>query len=137
MNGPSPKQKHFMPIIGGMMVVAGLYLSSLYNYLLFHGTVELFCVIVAGGMFMVAWESRRFMENRFVRFVGIAYLFVGVLDALHLFAYKGMGVFPGYGANLPTQFWIAGRYMESVSICAALYMSTGKFKFQSRFVLSK
>jgi signal transduction histidine kinase len=41
------------------------------------------------------------------------------VDLIHTLAYKGMGVFPGYGANLPTQLWIAARYLESVSLLLA------------------
>lgn len=34
-------------------------------------------------------------------------------------AYKGMGVFSGYDANLPTQLWIAARYLQSASLLVA------------------
>ncbi len=30
-----------------------------------------------------------------------------------------MGMFPGFGTNLPTQLWIAARYMESISFLVA------------------
>jgi len=30
-----------------------------------------------------------------------------------------MPIFPGYGTNLPTQFWIGGRYLESLSLFLA------------------
>jgi hypothetical protein len=39
----------------------------------------------------------------------MAYLSVSFLDLIHTLAYKGMGVFPGFDANLPTQLWIAAR----------------------------
>jgi hypothetical protein len=51
--------------------------------------------------------------------MGIAYLFVGGLDFIHMLAYEGMGVFKGYGANLPTQLWIGARYIESFSLLIA------------------
>lgn len=38
---------------------------------------------------------------------------------IHTLAYKGMGIFQGYDANLPTQLWIIARYMESVSLFIA------------------
>ncbi|MBW1837901.1 MAG: PAS domain-containing protein, partial [Deltaproteobacteria bacterium] len=52
-------------------------------------------------------------------FLGIAYLFIGALDALHTLAYAGMGVFEGYKTNLPTQLWISARYIESLSLLIA------------------
>jgi signal transduction histidine kinase len=51
--------------------------------------------------------------------MGIAYLFIGGLDLLHTLAYSGMGVFQDYDANLPTQLWIAARYLESLSLLIA------------------
>ncbi|MGV8075417.1 MAG: MASE3 domain-containing protein, partial [Syntrophobacteraceae bacterium] len=96
-----------------------LYWSSVYSYLLFHSLAELFGVVVACGVFIVAWNSRAITESGYLVFIGIGYLFVAGLDMVHLLAYKGMGVFPEYDANLPTQLWIAARYLESVSLLLA------------------
>jgi hypothetical protein len=105
---------------GLIFIILGLlYLTSQYSYLLFHSLAEIFSVVVAFGIFMLAWNSRRFLDNNSLLFIGIAYLFVGMLDILHTLAYKGMGVFAGYDANLPTQLWIAARYMQSFSLLLA------------------
>jgi signal transduction histidine kinase len=101
------------------VVLLGLYFSSHYSYLLFHSLAEMFSVVIAVGVFAIAWNSRRFMENNYLLFLGIAYLFVGILDLVHALAYKGMGVFPGFGPNLPTQLWVAARYLEAVSLLLA------------------
>ena len=102
-----------------IVILAGLYLASLYNYLLFHSLSEIFSIFVACGIFVVAWNSRRFMDNNYLLFLGIAYLFIGGLDLVHTLAYKGMGIFSGYDANLPTQLWISARYIESMSLLIA------------------
>lgn len=105
---------------GTVFIVLGLlYLTSTYSFLLFHSIAEIFSVVVAFGIFMLAWNSRRFLDNNALLFIGIAYLFVAIVDILHTLAYKGMGVFPGYDANLPTQLWIAARYLQSVSLLLA------------------
>ncbi len=100
-------------------VVAGLYLTSLYNYLLFHSLAELFSVVIAFGIFMVAWNSRGFIGNNYLLFLGIAYFFAGVFDLGHTLAYKGMNIFSMPGANLATQLWIAGRFTQGVSLLIA------------------
>jgi len=115
-----------------ILIIAGLYLSSLYNYLLFHSLSEIFSIFVACGIFVVAWNSRRFLDNNYLLFLGIAYLFIGGLDLVHTLTYKGMGIFSGYDANLPTQLWISARYMESISLLVApLFIPR---KFNARFV---
>lgn len=96
-----------------------LYLLSRYSYLLFHGIAEVFSILIAWSIFIIAWNTRKTSSNGYLLFLGIAYLFVGGIDLVHTFAYKGMGVFQGYDADLPTQLWIAARYMESLSLLAA------------------
>lgn len=106
-------------VLSGLFVLSGLYLTSLYSFLLFHSLAELFSIAIAFCIFIVAWNSREFMENNYLLFLGIAYLFVASVDTLHTLAYKGMGVFKGYDANLPTQLWILARYLESISLLLA------------------
>jgi len=120
MAEPSSSQSKGAFLVIGLLILFGLYLTSQYSYLLFHSLAEIFSIVVACGIFMVSWNARRFMDNNYLLFIGIAYLFVAGLDLLHTLAYRGMGVFPGYDANLPTQLWIASRYLESLSLLVAL-----------------
>ena len=112
---------HFLSIIFLLAILFGLYMAKRYNYLLFHCLAEGFSIVIACGIFMIEWNGRRLMRSHYLLFVGIAYLFVGGIDSLHTLAYKGMGVFVGYGANLPTQLWMAGRYVESFSLLIATF----------------
>ena len=122
----------FIEVFSWALILSGLYLTSLHSYLLFHSLAEIFSIVVACGIFMIAWNSRQFLENNYLLFIGIAYLFVGGLDLLHTLAYKGMGVFQGDSANLATQLWLAARYMESLSLLVAPLVLDRKLK--SRFV---
>ncbi|HVP78256.1 MAG TPA: MASE3 domain-containing protein [Thermodesulfobacteriota bacterium] len=106
-------------ILLAILILVGLYLSSLYSYLLFHSLAELFSIIIACGIFMIAWNSRQFIRNNYLLFIGVAYLFVGGLDLVHTLSYKGMAIFRGYETNLATQLWIAARYVESLSLLIA------------------
>lgn len=114
--------------ITGAFLFSGLYVASLYNFLLFHSLAEIFGVVVACGIFMVAWNSRRFLENNYLLFLGVAYLFIGGMDLAHALAYKGMGIFTVYGSNLPTQLWIAARSMESMSLVIAPFALNRKVR---------
>ena len=110
------KRGIYLSIIWAFIVIAILSLLSYYKYLLFHSFAELFSIIIALSIFIVVWNSIRFIDNHYFLFVGIIYLFIGFFDILHTLAYTGMGVFPGYGSNLATQFWIFTRYLESISL---------------------
>jgi len=100
-------------------IVLGLYLSSRYSYLLFHSLIEIVTIAVAFTLFILTWNSRGYLSNNYLRLLGIGYAFIAVIDLVHTFAYKGMNVFPGYGANLPTQLWIAARYLQALTLLAA------------------
>lgn len=96
------------------------WLSSI-NFLLFHGLTELFSISVAIGMGMIAWNTRDYFKNGFFLFLGLGFFFIGIIDLFHTITYKGMGVWPAHDANLPTQFWIAARYLESVTFLIATF----------------
>ena len=122
-------------MFSGFLVLLGLYLISLDNYLLFHGVVEVFSIVVACCIFVLAWNVRRTLGNGYLMVLGVAYLFVAGLDFLHTLAYKGMGVFPEASTNLPTQLWIAARYLESVSFLIAPLFIKGGFHYRRFFVV--
>jgi PAS domain S-box-containing protein len=109
----------YLSILVGAVIFAALYFSSWYNYLLFHSIAEIFSILVAFGIFVVAWNARRLLDNSYFIFIGIAFLFIGLLDLAHTLAYSGMGVFPEYGTNLATQLWIGARYIQSLSLLIA------------------
>jgi diguanylate cyclase (GGDEF)-like protein len=105
-----------VPLVFKGAVLFGLFLTSLYSYILFHSLAEIFSIVIGCSIFILAWNSRRRLDNDYLLFLGIAYLFVSGLDLMHTLAYKGMGVFPGYEANLSTQLWIAARYVQALSM---------------------
>jgi signal transduction histidine kinase/DNA-binding response OmpR family regulator len=103
----------------GVVGFAVLYELSRRNYLLYHAIIEGLAIAVAATVFTVGWSSRRIVRSDMLLILATGYLSVAVLDAAHTLAFKGMGVFPGQGANLPTQLWIAARYAESLTIVLA------------------
>jgi PAS domain S-box-containing protein len=109
-----------------LLALFGLYLISLYNYLLFHTLVELFSIVVAAAIFVIVWNTRHLLDNGYLLFLGISFLFVALLDGLHTLAYDGIGVFPTSGANLPTQLWVASRYLQGTAFLAAPIFLTRK-----------
>ncbi|MHB1004840.1 MAG: MASE3 domain-containing protein [Chloroflexota bacterium] len=103
----------------GGLLVAGLFVAAQVNYLLFHALAEGFAILVAALIYVFATRTHVHARNDYLLFLGNAYAFVAVLDFLHLLTYQGMGVFPQYTANTPTQLWIAGRYLDALSLLVA------------------
>jgi hypothetical protein len=82
---------------------------------------------------MFAWNTRYYADHSFLLFLGISFLPVSILDLIHTLAYKGMNIFIEHDANLPTQLWIAARYLQSISFIAAIFFI--KHKFKPRLIL--
>jgi len=98
---------------------AVLIVASYYNYLLFHTLVELFAVIVAAVMFVVAAFTHKYSRDNFIMYLAIGYFWVAAMDLIHTLIYKGMGIYPVELANYSTQFWLVSRYAESLLLLSA------------------
>lgn len=104
------------------------------GYLLFHTLTELFSVIIAWSILIIAWNARSYLNRGFFPWLGVCSAMVGVLDMGHTLAYKGMGIFPGDTSNLATQLWIAGRWVSGVSWVIAPCWITRQIQFHRLLV---
>jgi diguanylate cyclase (GGDEF)-like protein len=95
-----------------------LYFSSLYNYLLFHSLAEMFSICIAFSVFNIAWNTQDYIDNDYLLFIGISYLFIGSMDLFHTLSYKGMRIFVDYD-YYANQLWIAARFMEAIALLIA------------------
>ena len=57
-----------------LLSLVGLYALSRYSYPAFHTIVELFSIVIGFSLFMLIWNSKRIIDNRYLIFIGIAYL---------------------------------------------------------------
>ncbi|AKB31199.1 sensory transduction histidine kinase [Methanosarcina siciliae HI350] len=108
-----------------MIAIIGLpYLIIPGNYLLSRTLVELFSVYVAYVIFLIGWKSRAYLENRYlipiVILIGVAFFLIGSVDFLHALTFRVMGFSEVPEINLPDQFRILARYLESLSFLVAL-----------------
>ena len=80
-------------------------------------------------MFMIAWNSQKYIQSSYLIFIAIAYLFIAGLDLLHTLSYKGMNIFQDYD-YYANQLWIAARYLESITLLIAFSFVGRKQKIQ-------
>lgn len=111
------------------------FLTSFYNYLLFHSLTEIASVVVAIIIFILVLNAYKRIDNTFILIIGVSYLFVGIINLLHTLAYSGLSVFVDRSANLPTQLWLASRYLESLSFLFGLIFISKRIKFRYVFSL--
>jgi signal transduction histidine kinase len=102
-------------VIVSIGVFTALYAVSYANYLLFHGLAELFSIVIAGGVFLFAWNTRSMDETSGLANLGIAYLFIAFLDLMHTLSYAGMTIFPDYD-YYANQIWVVARGIEATAL---------------------
>lgn len=129
--GARSAAKQVAAVLAALAALAGLYALNLTHFLLFHFTAELFSIAVAFSVFGLTWAARDRLEDGGLLLIGISYLFVGGVDLLHTLSYKGTGLFPGYGADLPTQLWLVARGLETVSLLLGLHFLERRVPYRS------
>lgn len=118
-----------------IVVFIGLYFTSWVNYLLFHTLAEGFSIVVAFSICMMAWNSKKYIRNPYLSFIGVAYLFIAFVDLLHTLSYKGMPIFTDYN-YYANQLWICARYMESITLLFAFMFLRGDKKPRESIVIA-
>ena len=122
---PSPRRWRSTRAVRGLVYLLGgaaLVIATHRDFLFFHAVTELLCVAVFAAVFSIGWNTRAFVRDNLLLILAVASLPVGAIDALHMLAYKGMGVFDESGANLATQFWVAARLTESIAFALGAYL---------------
>ncbi|MFW5751059.1 MAG: MASE3 domain-containing protein [Planctomycetota bacterium] len=115
------------PSLGAGLFAGAVLLTLLvlhhHNYLLFHTAAELGSTVMAGGLFMVAWATRRTCDSGSLHLIGYVYGFVGLIDLIHAMSYTGMELIQTRGGDEATQLWIAARYPEALALAVAPLLS--------------
>ena len=112
-----------------------LYAVARGNYLLFHSVVETAAVCVGVLLFVTTRRLFPLTGNSFLTFLGVGFFWAAAVDFIHVLAYKGMGVFPGGGANLPTQLWIVARALEALVLVVSPVFLVRRLRWTRMFVL--
>lgn len=127
---PSPRA-----VAVALAVVTISFVVARGNYVLFHTVAEGFALMVAVLIYVVGTRTFKHSHDTFLLFLGTAYLFVAILDFFHTMTYQGTGVFPGYTSDTPTQLWIAGRYVDALSLLLAGFFIRRSFPQRTMFWL--
>jgi PAS domain S-box-containing protein len=120
--------------ITSVLILSFFYIIHNSNFLLFHCLAELFSIIIGFSIFVITWNSRKFIDNEYIIFLGVAFFFISILDLLHMLSYHGMPFFQNHGTDLPTQLWIAARYMQGVALVIAPFVL--KHKININFIFT-
>ncbi|MDI6843896.1 MAG: MASE3 domain-containing protein [Anaerosomatales bacterium] len=103
----------------GLLAIAGLVSTRLYSYPLFHTLAELFAIAVQFSLFTIVWHSRRHLKNGALLVIGASAAPIAAIDVLHMLTYKGVDLISAASVDVPTQLWVAARFLQAATLLAA------------------
>ncbi|SPF37204.1 membrane hypothetical protein [Syntrophobacter sp. SbD1] len=110
----------------GIFLLAGLLWVAVQDFFIFHTLISMFTLVAIWGIFLTSWNSRRMVRNAYFSFVGIAYLFVGLVEILHILSFRNMVLFTGE-ANQSAQLEAISLGMQAAALVAAPLLQGRKF----------
>ncbi len=119
-------------LILGAALLAGLLWVAVRDYLIFHTLIGIVTVVAIWSIFVTAWNSRHIVRNVYFSFIGIAYLFAGLIELLHILSYKDMAIFGN--VNQSAQLKIIARSLESAALVIAPLLQGKRLKTGLVFV---
>jgi len=132
VSGTRPQEPWTIPARDGriplfltvLFLPAVLFLAYRWNPVLSHNLAETFGVVVACSVFMLTWNARNFIDNHYFLFLGIAYLFVGVVDYFHALLFSDVFARQGHGRSI--DLWFASRFLQSFALLIAPFFVSRK-----------
>ncbi len=131
----SDRKIKILPLIILCFAIIILYIIQGRNYLLFHALTEIFSIVIAFSIFILVWNSSKYLSTRYMIILGISYLFIALLDLLHTLGYRGMNIFTDYD-YYANQLWIAARMMEALTLSVSLSFVGRVIKIKPSMVFS-
>ena len=119
---PREKWLPLAPVV--FFIPAVLFLSYRWHPKLSHNLAETFSIVVACSVFMLTWNARKFIDNHYFIFLGIAYLFVGVIDYLHAETFNDLFSLNRHSASI--ELWFSARFLQSFALLSAPFFVTRK-----------
>ena len=96
--------------------------------LLFHFMAEVYTVIISSCLYAVIWIIREKIDNGYFTILSIGLLFAAYFDLLHILTFREMNIFPNLDFGHSIYFWIAGRFLQSLTFLVAPFWTNKRTK---------
>jgi len=105
-----------------LVIPAALLIAYRWNPALSHNLAETFSIVVACGVFMFTWNARNIIDNDYFIFLGVACLFVGVIDFFHTLTFDP--AFSRVTHPNSIELWFIARLIQSLALDSAPYFAS-------------
>jgi signal transduction histidine kinase len=110
---------------------------SIYNHLIAHILLGGYSIALVYILFIYSSRTYRFKGKNYIVNLASALLLIALLDLFHVFTFRGMALIDFYGSNIPLQFWVSARVLESGAFLFFMLSPAKSFNLNiTRFVLA-
>jgi len=109
-----------------LVIPAALLIAYRWNPALSHNLAETFSIVVACGVFMFTWNARNIIDNDYFIFLGVACLFVGVIDFFHTLTFDP--AFTRVTHPNSIELWFAARFVQSFALLLAPFFVSRRIR---------
>lgn len=113
--------------------ILGLVQLRFSSYYIYHSTVGIFSAFIELGIFLVATNTYKICKNDFFMFLGIGYVFVGILELIYTLSYSYINIVSPL--NIGTQFWVFVRAIEMATVLISTMFIFNKIKKPNYFLI--
>ena len=103
---------------------------------LLHILTEFMTIFVGVMMFVVVNNTRHFVKNDLVLFLGIVYLAVAVIDTFHVLTMFGLPYLQINSTEVTLKFWVFARLFETTVLLSSGLFFTRKLNMYVMYAMS-
>ena len=119
-----PLERWFAPVLTLAVIPAALFFADRWNAAISHNLAETFAIVVACGVFMLTWNARKIIDNGYFVFLGVAYLFFGVINVFHMVSFDASFTRAGHPNSIELRF--VARVVQSIALVSAPFFISRK-----------
>lgn len=109
-------------------------LFSCHNHIFTHTITELTIITVAWTIFLFVWNSRLFLEDHFIFFLGISSLFTGSMHLFHILNTDTNMILPEKTCQFRSHVLALALFVESGSLATAFLFQKRKLPLKTVLV---
>lgn len=118
-----------------ILPLISLYLIKYYNHALSLTLTEMVVIIFSWAIFIITWNSKQFIEHKYLLVLSIGLVFSSVFDLAHIFTNKEFQIIGIKGVDVQTQVWIAARFTLASAFLLSPFFIKKKRIYSTRLLI--
>lgn len=119
--------RYYREILVIIPIIFALFFIRLYNYLIFYILSDILNIIMFFSIYAIIQYSKKSNNENFFKIMGLASLYIAIIDFLYLLSINGINIISNFDRNLPDKLLLVDGFLFSSGILvASIFYNTKK-----------